>query len=83
MLSRSTRRLRPRFWQLWVSCIWKITLQEVSPNGGAIALDHPLGMSAGSGLVTTAPNRLGRGQGRYGLCVLYAGVGQGLALVFE
>jgi len=33
--------------------------------------------------VTTAPNRLGRGQGRYGLCVLYAGVGQGLALVFE
>jgi|GEM_PF-1453338 acetyl-CoA acetyltransferase len=83
MLSRSTRGLLPRFWQLWVSCIWKMTLQEVSPNGDAIALDHPLGMRAGSGLVATAPNQFGRGQGCYGLCALCTGVGQGLALVFE
>jgi len=55
---------------------------KVNPNGGAIALGHPLGMS-GARLVTTALNQLRREQGRYGLCAMCVGVGQGLALVFE
>ena len=55
---------------------------KVNPNGGAIALGHPLGMS-GARLVTTALNQLRREQGRYGLCTMCVGVGQGLALVFE
>ncbi|MDU9392952.1 3-oxoadipyl-CoA thiolase [Pseudomonas sp. zfem002] len=55
---------------------------RVNPNGGAIALGHPLGMS-GARLVTTALHELERRNGRYALCTLCIGVGQGLALVIE
>ncbi|MRX50540.1 3-oxoadipyl-CoA thiolase [Paracoccus sp. S-4012] len=55
---------------------------HVNPNGGAIALGHPLGMS-GARLVTTATWQLGRTGGRYALCTMCVGVGQGIALVLE
>ncbi|MBV5299694.1 MAG: 3-oxoadipyl-CoA thiolase [Rhodoferax sp.] len=55
---------------------------RVNPNGGAIALGHPLGMSGGR-LVTTAMYELARRGGRYALCTMCIGVGQGLALVIE
>jgi acetyl-CoA acyltransferase len=54
----------------------------VNPNGGAIALGHPLGMS-GARLVTTATHELRRRQGRYALCTMCIGVGQGIAMVLE
>ena len=54
--------------------------EHVNPNGGAIALGHPLGMS-GARLVTTAAYELRRRQGRYALCTMCIGVGQGIALV--
>ena len=55
---------------------------RVNPNGGAIALGHPLGMS-GARLVTTAVNQLNRTQGRYALCTMCIGVGQGIATIIE
>ncbi|MQY43824.1 3-oxoadipyl-CoA thiolase [Epibacterium sp. SM1969] len=55
---------------------------RVNPNGGAIALGHPLGMS-GARLVLTAVNQLHRSGGRYALCTMCVGVGQGVALVVE
>jgi 3-oxoadipyl-CoA thiolase len=55
---------------------------HVNPNGGAIALGHPLGAS-GARLVTTALNQLERTGGRYALCTMCIGVGQGIALVIE
>ncbi|MCW5596676.1 MAG: 3-oxoadipyl-CoA thiolase [Rhodocyclaceae bacterium] len=55
---------------------------QVNPNGGAIALGHPLGMS-GARLVTTAMYQLQRSGGRYALCTMCIGVGQGIALVIE
>ena len=55
---------------------------RVNPNGGAIALGHPLGMS-GARLVTTALQELEERQGRYALCTMCIGVGQGIALVIE
>jgi acetyl-CoA acetyltransferase len=55
---------------------------HVNPSGGAIALGHPLGAS-GSRLVTAAMYQLGRTGGRYALCTLCIGVGQGIALVLE
>jgi 3-oxoadipyl-CoA thiolase len=55
---------------------------RVNPWGGAIALGHPLGAS-GARLVTTAVNQLQRGGGRYALCTMCIGVGQGIALVIE
>jgi len=55
---------------------------HVNPNGGAIALGHPLGMS-GARLVTTAMYQLHRTQGRYALCTMCIGVGQGIALIIE
>lgn len=55
---------------------------RVNPNGGAIALGHPLGMS-GARLVTTALYQLERTQGRYALCTMCIGVGQGIAMVIE
>jgi acetyl-CoA acyltransferase len=54
----------------------------VNPNGGAIALGHPLGAS-GARLVITAVNELVRRQGRYALCAMCVGVGQGIAVVLE
>jgi acetyl-CoA acetyltransferase len=55
---------------------------HVNPNGGAIALGHPLGAS-GARLVTTATYQLKRTQGRYALCTMCIGVGQGIAMVIE
>ena len=54
----------------------------VNPNGGAIALGHPLGMS-GARLVATAARHLKRTGGRYALCTMCVGVGQGFAILIE
>ena len=55
---------------------------RVNPNGGAIALGHPLGMS-GARLVTTALHELEERQGRLALCTMCIGVGQGVAMIIE
>jgi acetyl-CoA acetyltransferase family protein len=55
---------------------------RVNPYGGAIALGHPLGAS-GARLITTAMYQLQRTQGRYALCTMCIGVGQGIALIIE
>jgi 3-oxoadipyl-CoA thiolase len=55
---------------------------HVNPNGGAIALGHPLGMS-GARLALTAARELERRSGRYALCTMCIGVGQGIALILE
>ena len=55
---------------------------RVNPNGGAIALGHPLGAS-GARLATTAVNQLHKGGGRYALCTMCIGVGQGIAVILE
>jgi acetyl-CoA C-acetyltransferase/acetyl-CoA acyltransferase len=55
---------------------------QVNPNGGAIALGHPLGMS-GARLALTATEELQRGGGRYALATMCIGVGQGIALATE
>jgi 3-oxoadipyl-CoA thiolase len=64
--------------QLWV----QDDDARVNPNGGAIALGHPLGAS-GARLITTAVRQLERGKGRYALCTMCIGVGQGIAMVLE
>ena len=56
--------------------------EHVNPNGGAIALGHPLGAS-GARLVTTAMYQLQRTGGRYALCTMCIGVGQGVAVIIE
>ena len=56
--------------------------EHVNPNGGAIALGHPLGMS-GARLITTATYELRRRGGRYALCTMCIGVGQGIAVIIE
>jgi len=56
--------------------------EKVNPNGGAIALGHPLGAS-GARLVTTALNQLEETGGKYALCSMCIGVGQGIALIIE
>ena len=58
------------------------TAKHVNPNGGAIAFGHPLGMS-GTRLVMTAAYQLRRVKGRYALCTMCVGVGQGVALIIE
>ncbi|MBL0312307.1 MAG: 3-oxoadipyl-CoA thiolase [Holophagaceae bacterium] len=55
---------------------------RINPNGGAIALGHPLGMT-GARLVTTALYQLQRTNGRYALCTMCIGVGQGIAMIIE
>jgi acetyl-CoA acyltransferase len=55
---------------------------QVNPNGGAIALGHPLGAS-GARLITTAMYQLQRTQGQYALCTMCIGVGQGIAVILE
>ena len=55
---------------------------HVNPNGGAIALGHPLGMS-GARLVATAARQLNRIGGQYALCAMCIGVGQGIAMIIE
>ena len=64
--------------QLWV----QDDASHVNPNGGAIALGHPLGAS-GARLVTTAVRQLERTKGRYALCTMCIGVGQGITMVLE
>jgi acetyl-CoA acyltransferase len=56
--------------------------EKVNPNGGAIALGHPLGMS-GARLVLTAARQIQRIQGRYALASMCIGVGQGIAILLE
>jgi len=56
--------------------------EHVNPNGGAIAIGHPLGAS-GARIVTAAVNQLKRTQGRYALCTMCIGVGQGIAMILE
>ena len=56
--------------------------ERINPNGGAIALGHPLGMS-GSRLIITALNQLERTNGQYALCTMCIGVGQGYAVIIE
>ena len=56
--------------------------ERINPNGGAIALGHPLGMS-GARLMTTALNQLESTGGKYALCTMCIGVGQGIATVIE
>ena len=56
--------------------------EHVNPNGGAIAFGHPLGMS-GARLVLTAVRELERREGRYALCTMCIGVGQGIAMILE
>jgi acetyl-CoA acetyltransferase len=55
---------------------------KVNPNGGAIAIGHPLGAS-GARLVTTAMYQLHRSGGQHALCTMCIGVGQGIAMVIE
>ena len=55
---------------------------NVNPNGGAIAIGHPLGAS-GARLVTTATYQLARTRGKYALCTMCIGVGQGIATIIE
>jgi acetyl-CoA acyltransferase len=56
--------------------------EHVNPNGGAIAIGHPLGAS-GARIVTAAINQLKRTQGKYALCTMCIGVGQGIAMILE
>src|SRR6185312_4675202 len=56
--------------------------EHVNPNGGAIAIGHPLGAS-GARLITTAISQLRKADGRYALCTMCIGVGQGIAMVLE
>jgi 3-oxoadipyl-CoA thiolase len=56
--------------------------EHVNPNGGAIAIGHPLGAS-GARLISTATYQLQATKGRYALCTMCIGVGQGIALVIE
>jgi acetyl-CoA acetyltransferase family protein len=67
-----------------VACMDELGLDpaKVNPNGGAIALGHPLGMSGGR-LVTMLVHELARTGGRYGLATMCIGVGQGIATVVE
>jgi acetyl-CoA acetyltransferase family protein len=69
-----------------LACLRLLGLEDnasnVNPNGGAIALGHPLGMS-GARLVTTALNQLECIQGRYALCTMCIGTGQGIAVIIE
>jgi acetyl-CoA acetyltransferase len=56
--------------------------EKVNPNGGAIAIGHPLGMS-GARLVLTAARQIQRSKGRYALASMCIGVGQGIAILLE
>ena len=69
-----------------LACVRELGIADddprVNPNGGAIALGHPLGMS-GARLALTAMRELERTQKRYALCTMCIGVGQGMALILE
>jgi acetyl-CoA C-acetyltransferase len=59
-----------------------IDIDRLNVHGGAIAVGHPLGAS-GARLITTAVNQLPRSGGRYALCTMCIGVGQGIAVILE
>jgi acetyl-CoA acetyltransferase len=69
-----------------LACLRELGVKDdapnVNPNGGAIALGHPLGASGGR-MVTDAIAHLHAGGGRYALCTMCIGVGQGIAVVLE
>ena len=69
-----------------IACLRELGIADdaphVNPNGGAIAIGHPLGMS-GARLIMTAAYELKRRGGRYALCTMCIGVGQGMALIIE
>jgi acetyl-CoA acetyltransferase len=69
-----------------LACLRELGLHDddprVNPNGGAIALGHPLGMS-GARLLLTAAHELARTGERYALCTMCVGVGQGTAMILE
>lgn len=69
-----------------LACLRELGLKDedrrVNPNGGAIALGHPLGMS-GARLITTAMIELEQRNERYALCTMCVGVGQGMAVIIE
>ncbi|NDA09025.1 MAG: 3-oxoadipyl-CoA thiolase, partial [Alphaproteobacteria bacterium] len=69
-----------------IACLRELGIADdaphVNPNGGAIAMGHPLGMS-GARLVLTAAYELKRRGGRYALCTMCIGVGQGMAMIIE
>jgi len=69
-----------------IACLRELGLADddarVNPNGGAIALGHPLGMS-GARLALTAARQLQATGGRYALCTMCIGVGQGFAVILE
>lgn len=69
-----------------LACLRQLQLKDIdariNPQGGAIAIGHPLGMS-GARLITTATHQLTRAKGRYALCTMCIGVGQGIAMVLE
>ena len=77
---------------MWISSVAPVPMawmkvigadhERLTVNGGAIALGHPLGMS-GARLITTAAHQLRRSGGRYALCTMCIGVGQGIATVLE
>jgi 3-oxoadipyl-CoA thiolase len=81
-----TVELNEAFASQVLACLRRLELRddadEVNPNGGAIALGHPLGMS-GARLALTAVRELQRRNGRYALCTMCIGVGQGFAVVLE
>jgi acetyl-CoA C-acetyltransferase len=67
-----------------IACVRELEIDpaRVNPNGGAIALGHPLGAS-GARIATTLLHELARRRRRYGLATMCIGVGQGIATVFE
>ena len=81
-----TLRGRAAFAAQGLACLRALGIADddprVNPNGGAIALGHPLGMS-GARLALTATIELQRTGGRYALCTMCVGVGQGMAMVLE
>lgn len=69
-----------------LACLRELNIDDddprVNPNGGAIALGHPLGMS-GARLLLTAMHELVEKDGKYALCTMCIGVGQGMATIIE
>ena len=76
------RRSPPRVWPCSASSAFADDAENVNPNGGAIALGHPLGMS-GARLALTATEELQRTGGKLALATMCIGVGQGIALALE
>jgi acetyl-CoA acyltransferase len=86
MADLSVIELNEAFAAQGLACLRELGVADddprVNPNGGAIAIGHPLGMS-GARLVLTATYELARTGGRYALCTMCVGVGQGMAMVVE